>query len=128
MKAHGLRCPNCSGEHVRRSRYRDRKERLGALLGVYPFRCRACNFRFRSGVLLLERSWYAKCPRCLRTDLTTWSRRFYQATPWQNVKVFFGAQRCRCSACRYNFVTFKPLLQAEQGVGSPAEATADKSI
>ena len=128
MKTHGLRCPHCGGEHVRRSRHRDRKERLRALLGIYPFRCRDCSFRFRSGVWLLGRSWYAKCPRCLRTELTTWSRRFYQATPWQNVQVFFGAERCRCSACRYNFVTFRPLLQVGQTVEASREAAAEKGV
>lgn len=127
MKAHGLRCPQCGGDHVRRSRYRDKKERLRAFLGVYPFRCRDCNVRFLTGVLLIERSWYAKCPRCLRTELTTWSRRFYQATPWQNVKLFFGAQRCRCSACRYNFVTFKPLLDTAREAGASSEAPLDES-
>lgn len=126
MKVHGLLCPRCGGNQIRRARYRGKSEALRALLGVYPFRCTDCGTRFLEGVLLLKRLWYAKCPRCLRTDLATWSRRAYQATPWQSVQLYFGAQRCRCTACRCNFVSFKPIL-GQVPESSDAEETADES-
>jgi hypothetical protein len=65
---------------------------------------------------MIKRLLYAKCPRCLRTDLTTWSRRFYQASLLQNVQLFFGGQRYRCSPCRCNFVSFKPRLKPAKGI------------
>jgi rubrerythrin len=112
---HGIACPGCGGSHIRRARYRDKKERLRALLGVYPFRCRECGTRFLAGVLMLRRLLYAKCPRCLRTDLTTWSPHFYQASLLQNTKLVFGGQRYRCSVCRYNFVSFRPRKRTTEG-------------
>jgi DNA-directed RNA polymerase subunit RPC12/RpoP len=114
-------CPECGNRHIRRSRYQNVTEHLGALFGVYPFRCRDCGARFQADVLMLKRLLYAKCPRCLRMQLTTWSRQFYQATWRQNVALILGAQRYRCSTCRYNFVAFRPRLRASKGTRGSIE-------
>jgi len=108
-------CPDCGGSNIRRSRYNNVKERLGALINVYPFRCRDCGARFRVDVLMLKRLFFAKCPRCLRMELSTWSRHAFRATMWQNVLVVLGAQRYRCSSCRVNFVAFRPCLKSSKG-------------
>jgi transposase len=108
-------CPDCGGKNIRRSRYLNLKERLGALINVYPFRCRDCGARFRADVLMIKRLFFAKCPRCLRLELTTWSRHAFQTTPWQKALLLLGAQRCRCSACRFNFVAFRPCLKSSKG-------------
>jgi predicted Zn-ribbon and HTH transcriptional regulator len=103
-------CPSCNSKNIRRSRYLNLKERLGALVNVYPFRCRDCGERFHADVLMLKRLIYAKCPRCLRMELSTWSHQTYP-TSWQNLLVLLGAQRYRCSTCRFNFVAFRPCLK-----------------
>lgn len=82
---------------------------------MYPFRCRDCGARFRADVLMLKRLLYAKCPRCLRLELTTWSRLNYASTRWETALVILGAQRYRCSGCRFNFVAFRPRLTSSKG-------------
>src|ERR1700733_806883 len=114
LRIHALACPECGGSNVRRSRYQSTKERLGALFAKYPFRCRDCRARFRADVLMLKWLVYAKCPRCLRLELTTWSRQNYSSSPWQTLLLRLGAQRCRCSACRFNFVAFRPRLTSSK--------------
>ena len=111
-------CPDCGGSNIRRSRYLNYKERLGSLVNVYPFRCRDCGARFKADVLMLKQLFFAKCPRCLRMELSTWSRHAFRPTVWQNVLVVLGAQqRYRCSSCRVNFVAFRPCLKSSKGTG-----------
>ena len=87
---------------------------LGAIFGIYPFRCRDCKHRFSANILLWSRLPYAKCPRCLRTDLQTWSRKHYNPGTFANFLITFGASKYRCAACRCNFVSFRPK-RAELG-------------
>ena len=42
----------------------------------------------------------------MRQDLSTWERRHYHAPMGMRIKMFFGARRWRCEACRCNFVSF----------------------
>ena len=115
MNIPAFSCPDCGGSNIRRSRYLNFRERLGAFFNVYPFRCRDCGTRFRADVLMIKRVLFAKCPRCLRLELTTWSRHSFRPTLSQNVLVLLGAQRYRCSGCRFNFVAFRPCLKSSRG-------------
>jgi hypothetical protein len=51
---------------------------------------------------------YARCPRCYRQDLTTWSLEYYHPPTSTMLKLNLGAKRYRCAACRCNFASFKP--------------------
>jgi hypothetical protein len=50
LTAKGVRCPRCGRTTVRRSA-RQGLERLWSLLTLYPFRCEACNARFKAFAL-----------------------------------------------------------------------------
>ena len=70
-------------------------------------------------------SWkYARCPRCYRQELTTWSLQYYNPPTSTMLKLHLGAQRYRCAACRCNFASFKPCrdkkvwVRREPGEGS----------
>ena len=123
MKIPALTCAHCGGRDVRRARLQSWTERILTLAGIYPFRCRDCQTRFRLSIWLLSKLQYAKCPKCLRVELSTWSRKYYRAGLWASFLVTFGAQKYRCTACRCNFVSFRPR---KCGV-SKAEAAADEA-
>lgn len=130
MKIPALTCESCGGRDVRRARSQSVGERILMLFGIYPFRCRDCKARFRLSVWLLSKLQYAKCPKCLRFELTTWSRKYYRAGLWPSLLVTFGAQKYRCSACRCNFVSFRPRKHsAAKSEPTPAPATlADSKV
>ena len=52
------RCPRCKKDLVRRSHRRGLVEFLGSLIGLYPYRCDGCDYRFLAfKVGLLFMSW-----------------------------------------------------------------------
>lgn len=119
MNIPSLECPNCSSKQIRRARYQNWGERLRGILGVHPFRCRKCTHRFLVSIWLFGKLRYAKCPRCLRLELTTWSRRYYKVGFMKNFLVVFGAQKYRCPACRCNFVSFRPRKAIAKSAEQP---------
>lgn len=127
MNIPSLECANCGSNQIRRARYANWGERLRGVLGIHPFRCRRCGHRFLVSVWLFGKLRYAKCPRCLRLELTTWSRRYYKVDFLKNCLVVFGAQKYRCASCRCNFVSFRPR-KATGKSGELPESSADKSL
>jgi hypothetical protein len=102
-------CDYCGSAHLRRSRRQSKSELLKMAIGTYPFRCLDCSGRFSVNVLLLSRLAFAKCPKCLGLELTNWAHRGYHISLPQKVMLTFGARPYRCAACRYHFVSFRPL-------------------
>jgi DNA-directed RNA polymerase subunit RPC12/RpoP len=100
-------CPQCGGRNIRYSSLRGASEKLGSLAGVRPLRCRDCRKRFTGRVWSLSALRYAHCPKCLRTDLTSWSASHYSVPFGRSVLLFFGARPYRCDYCRHNFVSFR---------------------
>jgi hypothetical protein len=79
--------------------------------GSYPFRCPDCRRRFWLNIWLLPQLTYAKCPKCLRLELTR-SHNAHHLTFWNNLLISFGARRYRCAPCRYQFLSFRPSAPA----------------
>ena len=107
MRIPSLVCAHCGGQDVHRSRNQSFVDSIRAIFGSYPFRCDDCKTRFYVSIWLVSKLAFAKCPKCLRTDLSTWSQRFYRGSITQTFLVHLGAQKYRCSRCRYNFVSFR---------------------
>src|SRR5579884_2764681 len=100
-------CPGCGSRSIRGSKARGAKERLLSVLGWMPFRCRQCELRFNS-FLWDFASWrFARCPKCLRSDLTTWSEDHYVPAPNVMVLLRLGARPYRCESCHCNFASFR---------------------
>src|SRR5437870_301258 len=100
-------CPKCGEKNVRTSRARTMAERLESLIGFCPFRCRVCSHRFKAPVWDLTTWRYARCPKCLRAELSTWSEQYYNA-PWTTTALLrIGATPYRCEFCRCNFASFR---------------------
>ena len=100
-------CPQCGSHNIRYSNLRGAAEKLASLAGVRPLRCRDCRRRFTGRVWSLSALRYAHCPKCLRTDLTSWSASHYYVPFGRGVLLFFGARPYRCDYCRHNFVSFR---------------------
>jgi DNA-directed RNA polymerase subunit RPC12/RpoP len=114
-------CDLCGSAHLRRSRRQSKSELLKMAIGTYPFRCLDCSARFSVNVLLLSRLAFAKCPKCLGPDLTTWPRKGYHVSLPKKLMLTFGARPYRCAACRYNFASFRPVAPRT----SPEEIAED---
>jgi DNA-directed RNA polymerase subunit RPC12/RpoP len=93
-------------------------------IGAYPFRCLDCNARFPVNVLLLSRLAYAKCPKCLGLELTTWATKRYHISLIRTLMLTLGARRYRCAKCRCNFVSFRPKAARAQRAPAAQEEIA----
>ncbi len=99
-------CPKCASRNLRISQSRGMVEHFKSFFGQCQFRCRHCNTRFEAGVLTISDWRYARCPRCYRTELSTWSEQYYHP-PWKITTLLrIGATPYRCDVCRCNFASF----------------------
>lgn len=104
-----IQCPACGAGSARPSRTRGIRERLLRWLGYDFARCRACLHRFPIAPVLDWRSLaYARCPKCLRMDLTVWDPGQYYLSRLTRLGIWLGANRWRCDPCRANFLSFLP--------------------
>ena len=131
-----LACPKCGTRDVRLSHRRTFLELLKSLVGVYPLRCRRCRKRWSTSVWAAGAWKYARCPRCYRQELSTWSEQYYHPPRWTIMLLRMGATPYRCVACRCNFASFKPCreryswrekqqdpaVNSEGGTGTMAQA------
>jgi DNA-directed RNA polymerase subunit RPC12/RpoP len=120
MKLSSFSCKHCGSGDIRRSRGHSVREFAQMAAGTYPFRCLACNKRFSANLLSLSTMLYAKCPRCLRFQLTTWPVNRYRLGLWEKMLIRLGAHRYRCQACRCNFLSFLPRYEAPANLAAAA--------
>src|SRR6202162_780556 len=102
-----LACPKCATRDIRVSHRQGIAEQLRGLIGKYPLRCRRCNARWETSVWE-DGAWkYARCPRCYRQELATWSEQYYHPPLRTLIMLRLGATPYRCAACRCNFASFR---------------------
>jgi Zn finger protein HypA/HybF involved in hydrogenase expression len=102
-----LACPKCGTRDIRVSHRKGLAEHLRGVIGKYPLRCRRCNARWETSVWESGDWKYARCPRCYRQELTTWSEQYYNPPRWTRALLRMGATPYRCAACRCNFASFR---------------------
>src|SRR5205807_847102 len=102
-----VRCPECGTRDVRTSHARSFADRLRALVGIYNVKCKRCDARFRGALWNPLLLFYARCPRCLRTELSKWSEEHYNPPTLTIAKLRLGASPLRCDFCRCNFASFR---------------------
>jgi endogenous inhibitor of DNA gyrase (YacG/DUF329 family) len=96
---------------LRASQPRGRRERFWDLIGIIQVRCADCDTRFTENLWQIGNWRYARCPRCYRLDLGTWSESHY-IVPWNTrLLLALGAKRYRCEVCRCNFASFRRLKE-----------------
>jgi transcription elongation factor Elf1 len=98
-------CPQCGSRFVRESR-----ERAGEKMPRFmsPLRCQHCRTRFIARTFVPSDLKWARCPRCERMDLSSWTGKTYAPRFLMGLKITFGAHRWRCEYCRVNFASFRP--------------------
>jgi len=102
-----ITCPCCGSESLRTSKSRSLSAALLNLLGLFAFRCLDCDHRFRASIWRVRQVLYAKCPRCLRLDLSKWNTTHYNPPFTTSLAVACGAKCVRCEYCRHNFWSFR---------------------
>jgi hypothetical protein len=103
-----LACPKCGTREIKVSHGYGIAEAFKSLIGIYHLRCRRCRARWETSMWENGAWRYARCPRCYRQELTTWSLQYYNPPSSTMLKLHLGAKRYRCAACRCNFASFKP--------------------
>jgi hypothetical protein len=101
------RCPQCGAQDVRVCSLQGLGELLRRAYGRYTVRCRRCGHRFEAAIWRVDTFKYARCPKCYRLELTTWSERLYNVPFSIRVRLRLGATRYRCEYCRCNFASFR---------------------
>lgn len=101
-------CPSCKSRNLRSSLARNWGETVLKALGIFPLRCRECDTRFSRQIWDPLNAIYARCPRCYRLDLSTWSMDHYRAPAHWLFFFKIGANAHRCEYCRHNFISFRP--------------------
>jgi len=127
-----LSCPRCGTRDIRVSQRRSLGEYFKAIAGIYPLRCRRCRARWETSVWAGGAWKYARCPRCYRQDLSTWSEQYYRPPFWTRIRLRLGATPYRCAPCRCNFASFRPCRermswrkQAEQDAEANPKLTGE---
>lgn len=120
-----LSCPQCGARDVRVSHRQTFGEVLRSLLGIYPLRCRRCRARWETSAWAGGAWRYARCPRCYRQDLSTWSEQYYHPRVCTTLLLRMGANPYRCPACRCNFASFKKCRE-RNAWRKPEEASGTK--
>ena len=128
-----LACPNCGSRDARVSHRKGLREWLRGCYGACPLRCRRCQTRWVTSVWE-SASWkYARCPKCYRQELTTWSEHYYNAPRLTKIKLGLGATPYRCAACRCNFASFKKCKEKfswrhKERPHTPPELASDSEV
>jgi len=125
-----LSCPKCGTRDVRVAQRRGIGEYFRAFWGVYPLRCRRCKTRWETSTWAGSAWKYARCPKCYRQELSTWSTQYYHPPSWTVFKLKMGATPYRCASCRCNFASFKKCREKfswRHEVRTGAEAVAEKA-
>jgi len=66
-----------------------------------------CKTRFGTSMWEGQTWKYARCPKCLRFELSTWSEQYYNPPTSTVFLLRMGATPYRCDACRCNFASFR---------------------
>jgi hypothetical protein len=102
-----VQCPQCGSRFLTPSHPRNFNEKVQSLWFVMPVRCDHCRHRFITDTMGLADLVYARCPKCNRMDLNTWTGESCPPRGITKFKTSLGANKFRCEYCRLNFASFR---------------------
>jgi hypothetical protein len=128
-----LACPQCGSRDARVAHRQGLIELLQGLFGIYPLRCRRCRMRWTTSTWESAAWKYARCPKCYRQELSTWSERHYTPNRWTAIQLRLGATPYRCAACRCNFSSFRKCKEKftwrhQERPHTPPEVESDSPV
>jgi DNA-directed RNA polymerase subunit RPC12/RpoP len=128
-----LACPQCGSRDARVSHRAGLGEWFKSLVGIFPLRCRRCKTRWSTSTWESAAWKYARCPKCYRQQLSTWSEQYYHPSGWTTFQLRIGATPYRCAACRCNFASFKKCKEKfawryQERPHTPPEVDSDSTV
>lgn len=114
-------CPKCGTRRIRTSKKIGFKEKFTSLFGFFHMRCKICKTRFGTSMWEGQTWKYARCPKCLRFELSTWSEQYYNPPTLIVFLLRMGATPYRCDTCRCNFASFRACKERLPARGTPNE-------
>jgi uncharacterized protein with PIN domain len=117
-------CPQCRSADCFRSHRSGLIDFVCTGLGLRPWRCHTCDFRFHARSVALAFSRYAHCPRCGNFDLERIARGRVEDGLLVYVQRFLGLPAYRCDPCREKFFSLRPYRRILPSMVSSAERKA----
>ena len=101
-------CPRCRSAECYRSHRGGVADFFATLVGLRPWRCQACDWRFYAWTVAVSFARFAHCPRCGNFDLQQIARDRVDQGTLPSVKRFLGFPAYRCDPCRQKFFSLLP--------------------
>jgi len=102
-------CPQCRSAFCFRSHRSGFVDWLFSGFGLRPWRCRACDMRFRARHVAISFVYYAHCPKCGNFDLERVGRDRVEEGTLLFLKRTLGFPAFRCDPCRHKFFSIRPF-------------------
>jgi hypothetical protein len=114
-------CPQCRSADCYRSRRGGARDALCRSVGLKPWRCQTCNFRFYARRVPVVFSGYAHCWRCGNLDLQRIAPERMEPGILASIGRLLGLPAYRCSPCRTKFFSVLPHRCIRPSMMPPSE-------
>lgn len=121
-------CPRCRSDNCSRSRRSGAADHIWSVLGVKPWRCQACEKRFRGATVALVFSRYAHCPCCGNFDLQHIARSRVDWGTLIVLKRLLTWPAYRCHTCRTKFFSVLPFRRIVPSTLRPEMSRIDSVL
>ena len=111
-------CPQCRSAGCFRSHRGGLLDFLGTIVGLRPWRCHTCDFRFYAWRVAVSFAGYSHCPRCGNFDLEHISRERVGPGIGTLVGRRLGFPAYRCDPCREKFFSLRPYRRIRPSMTS----------
>lgn len=103
-------CPQCGKVRVRRSRRQNLNDYILFLMGLYPYRCHECNYRYhiRRQHRSSRKFWWAQCPKCFSTEIQRIAKNKVPVNSTNFLGRILAFPAYRCPQCRTRFFDPRP--------------------
>ncbi len=115
-------CPQCRSSDCYRSRRAGTIDTLSSLIGLKPWRCYTCSFRFYARRVPAVFSHYAHCSLCGNFDLQRIAPERVLPGILTSILRLLRLPAYRCSPCRAKFFSVRPhrrIVPSTMPAGDP---------
>ena len=102
-------CPQCRSSHCFRSHRRGVFDGAVTAIGLRPWRCRTCDYRFYAWRVAVVFARFAHCPTCGNFNLQRIGHDRVDKGTLLALKRLAGFPAYRCDPCREKFYSVRPL-------------------
>ena len=117
-------CPQCRSARCNRSHRSGLVDLFGTLLGMRPWRCRVCDYRFFAWKVPVVFARFAHCPKCGNFDLQRIAHDRVDKGSLIALKRLLGFPAYRCDPCRERFYSLRSTRRIVPSM-TPAEQESE---